>query len=111
MRAMIGQTSRRVIYALLSGCAFTSLPFLLFQLDSESAIVHSLQWVGRCLMIPGILVAFLIARGNVHVIRLGVMCLANGIFYVVLSYRLLTVWGKHEARSQRRNRSLDATKS
>jgi len=111
MSAMIGP---RVLYALLSGCAFTFLPFVLFQLDSESFIVQSVQWLGRCLMIPGIVVAFLIARGNVHVIRLEIMWLGNGIFYALLSYWLLTVWGRHHAMNRRKdvepNKSLNLRK-
>src|SRR5438094_10660694 len=95
MPAMIGLRSRRVICALLSGCLFASLPFALFELDSESGIVTSLQWVGRCLTIPGGLIGFFVARGNVHVINLQVICLANGIFYAGLSYWLLKTWGKH----------------
>jgi hypothetical protein len=89
---MIGPRSRRVLLALLSGCLFASLPFALFEFDSESWAVTSLQWVGRCLTIPGGVIGFLVARGNVHVINLHVMYLANGIFYAGLSYWLLTIW-------------------
>lgn len=93
---MIGKTSTRAIYALLFGCVLTSLPFGFLQIDSESAVILSLQWVGRILMIPGIIVGFLVARGNVHVIHLGVMCSANALFYAALLYLLLTVWRGHD---------------
>jgi len=53
-------------------------------------------------MIPGGVIGFLVARGNVHVINLQVICLANAIFYAGLSYWLLKTWGKHPPLNRRK---------
>jgi uncharacterized membrane protein len=98
---------RRVVCASLVGSTMAIVPFLLFQLDSESTFVNSLQWVAKFLMIPGVIVGFAAAGGNGHSMNLWIMTLANGVVYAAVSYRLLAVWGMRSAKH--RDKELDST--
>jgi len=86
------------ICAALAGCAVASWPFLIFRVDSESALVNTLQWLGKLLMMPGIVVGFLAAAGNGHTMNFWIMTVANGVFYAAISYRLLVRWERRKLR-------------
>lgn len=86
------------ICASLAGCAAASWPFLIFRVDSESALVDTLQWLGKLSMMPGIVVGFVAAGGNGHIMNFWIMTVANGAFYAAISYRLLVRWERRTLR-------------
>jgi hypothetical protein len=83
-------TSRMTAWGLafLFACAITGLPFFVLSLDSDRTSVLVLQWIGKCLTIPGVLVGILAAGGNGHLSDYRIVIAANGLFYTLVFYRL-----------------------
>jgi hypothetical protein len=84
---------KRLLYALLWGLGITV--FSCWQMFNQSLVYPDiLDWLARCLLMPGGILAVVVAGGNVHTYLRSVVVLGNLAFYAGLSYALLGIGRK-----------------
>src|ERR1700682_5755344 len=87
-----GAYMRRLLWAFLTGCAFTIVPVVILKLPSDSGTIGSLKWGVTNFMIPGGFVGLIASGGKIDDINPWVSRFANFLFYFGLAYLSLMVW-------------------
>jgi len=90
---------RRLVLALLIGCALSILPIAILKLPSDSGTVGSLKWGITNLMIPGTLIGYIAAGGRIDDVSPWLSGFVNMLVYFGLAYLSLTVWVKLKTKS------------
>lgn len=96
--------AKRLIGSLLVGFAFAFLTWLIFggHLPYPRHIGRGLEylgWVITIVSLPGLFTA-MVASGNVHGGNTALAVLGNFLFYFGVTYFILAIWEKRNARSR-----------
>jgi hypothetical protein len=90
---------KRLLLALLTGCALTFALVTTLKLRTDSGLSHLLKNGADALLFPGYVVALALSLGRFHDIRFGVVELANAAIYSGLAYLSMVVWKKLKDKS------------
>jgi hypothetical protein len=77
---------KRLLLALLIGCAFTLVLVMTLKLRADAGLSHLLRNGADALLFPGYVVSLALSLGRFHDIRFGVVESANAAIYSGLAY-------------------------